>query len=152
MAPVDFPRFAQCRLTVARDGQSLAKGASDFFGKSCDLCPPLRVCLCSITLHFKKPNGEIVTVEANEGDDIVDVSWEYDLDIEGEFRGPAGRENSLTTPHSIPSILSLVAAACEKSVACSTCHVILEEKVYDSLPEPDDDENVSGARSSLASS
>jgi hypothetical protein len=32
-----------------------------------------------------------VTVEANEGDDIVDVSWEYDLDIEGEFRGPAGR-------------------------------------------------------------
>lgn len=36
-----------------------------------------------ITLHFKKPDGEIVTVEANEGDDIVDVSWEYDLDIEG---------------------------------------------------------------------
>lgn len=37
----------------------------------------------SIKLHFKKPDGEIVTVEANEGDDIVDVSWEYDLDIEG---------------------------------------------------------------------
>ena len=36
-----------------------------------------------LTLHFKKPDGEIVTVEANEGDDIVDVSWEYDLDIEG---------------------------------------------------------------------
>lgn len=67
-----------------------------------------------ITLHFKKPDGEIVTVEANEGDDIVDVSWEYDLDIE---------------------------AACEKSVACSTCHVILEEDVYDKLEEPDDDEN-----------
>ncbi|GAA5992527.1 hypothetical protein JCM10908_000865 [Rhodotorula pacifica] len=67
-----------------------------------------------ITLHFKKPDGEIVTVEANEGDDIVDVSWEYDLDIE---------------------------AACEKSVACSTCHVILEDDVYDKLEEPDDDEN-----------
>lgn len=38
-----------------------------------------------ITLHFKKPNGEIITCEANEGDDIVDVSWEYDLDIEGEL-------------------------------------------------------------------
>lgn len=37
-----------------------------------------------ITLHFKKPNGEIETVKANEGDDIVDVSWEWDLDIEGE--------------------------------------------------------------------
>ncbi|BGP54093.1 hypothetical protein JCM8202_003092 [Rhodotorula sphaerocarpa] len=67
-----------------------------------------------IKLHFKKPDGEIVTVEANEGDDIVDVSWEYDLDIE---------------------------AACEKSVACSTCHVILEDDVYDKLEEPDDDEN-----------
>lgn len=31
------------------------------------------------------PNGEIETVEANEGDDIVDVSWEYDLDIEGKL-------------------------------------------------------------------
>jgi ferredoxin len=34
-------------------------------------------------------------------------------------------------------------AACEKSIACSTCHVILEEKVYDTLEEPSDDENVS---------
>ncbi|TNY19885.1 putative YAH1-ferredoxin of the mitochondrial matrix [Rhodotorula diobovata] len=67
-----------------------------------------------VTLHFKRANGEVTTVEANVGDDIVDVSWEYDLDIE---------------------------AACEKSVACSTCHVILEEDVYDKLEEPDDDEN-----------
>lgn len=28
--------------------------------------------------------GEVIkTVEGNEGDDIVDLSWEYDLDIEG---------------------------------------------------------------------
>ncbi|GAA5835720.1 hypothetical protein JCM9279_004628 [Rhodotorula babjevae] len=67
-----------------------------------------------VTLHFKRANGEITTVQANVGDDIVDVSWEYDLDIE---------------------------AACEKSVACSTCHVILEEDIYDKLEEPDDDEN-----------
>lgn len=31
--------------------------------------------------------------------------------------------------------------ACEGSIACSTCHVILPEKFYDLLPEPDDDEN-----------
>jgi len=31
--------------------------------------------------------------------------------------------------------------ACEGSVACSTCHVILPSKYYDLLPEPDDDEN-----------
>lgn len=67
-----------------------------------------------VTLTFAKHNGEVIeTVQANIGDDIVDVSWEYDLDIE---------------------------AACEKSVACSTCHIILEEGVYDKLEEPDDDE------------
>lgn len=38
-----------------------------------------------IKLIFKKPNGELETVYANEGDDIVDVSWEYDLDIEGSL-------------------------------------------------------------------
>lgn len=67
-----------------------------------------------IKLTFRKANGEEKTVEGNEGDDIVDLSWEYDLDIE---------------------------AACEKSVACSTCHVILEPKVYDALDEPTDEEN-----------
>lgn len=78
-----------CR-TVARDDQNPAKGER----------PPLRPhtlptsapadaqVWCAlvqrrVTLHFKKADGEIVTVEANEGDDIVDVSWEYDLDIEG---------------------------------------------------------------------
>ena len=31
--------------------------------------------------------------------------------------------------------------ACEGSVACSTCHVILPTEYYDLLPEPEDDEN-----------
>lgn len=32
--------------------------------------------------------------------------------------------------------------ACEGSLACSTCHVIVEEqKYYDRIPEPEDDEN-----------
>ena len=30
--------------------------------------------------------------------------------------------------------------ACECSLACSTCHVILEPKVYDALPPPNEDE------------
>ena len=32
--------------------------------------------------------------------------------------------------------------ACEGSCSCSTCHVIVEdEDLYDSIPEPSDDEN-----------
>src|SRR6266571_349539 len=34
-----------------------------------------------------------------------------------------------------------VAGACEGSVACSTCHVVLSPEHYDLLPEPEDDEN-----------
>lgn len=53
-------------------------------------------------------------MEANEGDDLLSIAHEYDIDLEG---------------------------ACEGSVACSTCHVILPEEYYDKLPEPEDDEN-----------
>ncbi|KAK4694274.1 hypothetical protein P7C70_g8765, partial [Phenoliferia sp. Uapishka_3] len=51
----------------------------------------------SIQLTFKKSNGELIeTVQANEGDDIVDVSWEYDLDIEDlydKLEEPSDDEN-----------------------------------------------------------
>ncbi|THH03251.1 hypothetical protein EW145_g6400 [Phellinidium pouzarii] len=68
-----------------------------------------------ITVHFKDSKGALVkTVEANEGDSILDIAHEYDIDLEG---------------------------ACEGSVACSTCHVILSPEHYDLLPEPEDDEN-----------
>jgi ferredoxin len=45
---------------------------------------------------------------------------------------------------SIPCLSHFVttfSGACEGSVACSTCHVILPPEYYDLLPEPDDDEN-----------
>ncbi|KAH9474908.1 Adrenodoxin-like protein, mitochondrial [Psilocybe cubensis] len=68
-----------------------------------------------LKVHFKDSNGNLIkTVEANEGDDILAIAHEYDIDLEG---------------------------ACEGSVACSTCHVILPEEYYDLLPEPEDDEN-----------
>lgn len=34
-----------------------------------------------------------------------------------------------------------VEAACEKSLACSTCHVILQRDIFESLEEPSDEEN-----------
>lgn len=40
--------------------------------------------LSRIKVFFKKHNGELIReVEGNEGDDMVDLSWEWDLDIEG---------------------------------------------------------------------
>lgn len=66
-------------------------------------------------MTFKDSKGnDIRTVEANEGDNLLGVAHEYDIDLEG---------------------------ACEGSIACSTCHVILDEDVYYQLEEPGDDEN-----------
>ncbi|KAG8956631.1 hypothetical protein FRC04_000109 [Tulasnella sp. 424] len=68
-----------------------------------------------IKIHFKDHSGELIkTIEGREGDSILDLAHEYDVDLEG---------------------------ACEASLACSTCHVILPEEYYDLLPEPVDEEN-----------
>ncbi|KIM64634.1 hypothetical protein SCLCIDRAFT_114842 [Scleroderma citrinum Foug A] len=83
-----------------------------------------------IKLHFKDHKGNsIKTIEASEGDDILSLAHEWDIDLEGDHR---------VIPHS--SLTSPI-GACEGSIACSTCHVILEPDVYDVLPEPSDDEN-----------
>ncbi|KAK0532844.1 mitochondrial matrix iron-sulfur protein [Tilletia horrida] len=68
-----------------------------------------------LKVTFRDASGnDIKTVEANEGDDLLTLAHAYGIDLEG---------------------------ACEGSIACSTCHVILEPEVYDKLEEPSDDEN-----------
>ena len=42
---------------------------------------------------------------------------------------------SLTTP-----ALAAPAGACDGSLACSTCHVVLEPAHFDALPPPDEEE------------
>jgi hypothetical protein len=40
----------------------------------------------SIKVHFKDSSGNLIkTVEANEGDDILAIAHEYDIDLEGEL-------------------------------------------------------------------
>lgn len=94
-----------------------------------------------IKVTFRDSKGaDIKTVEANEGDDLLSVAHEYDVDLEGETLRRFSPCHPLTlTPPSPP--LPLAPGACEGSIACSTCHVILEPDVYDSLEEPGDDEN-----------
>ncbi|GMF07613.1 unnamed protein product [[Candida] boidinii] len=85
--------------------------------------------ISSINLHneLKKPNpgeelhvtfitkeGDQKTFEVADGDNLLDIAQANHLDMEG---------------------------ACGGSCACSTCHVIVDPEYYDSIPEPDDDEN-----------
>ena len=60
-------------------------------------------------------SAEPHTFNVAAGDNLLDIAQANDLEMEG---------------------------ACGGSCACSTCHVIVEdEKYYDLMPEPDDDEN-----------
>jgi len=61
----------------------------------------------TVNLVFVRRDGTEFPVVAHEGESLLRVGQRYELEIEG---------------------------ACEASVACSTCHVILEPDVYGTLP------------------
>ena len=68
-----------------------------------------------IRLYFTtvKVTAEKVPVLAREGESLLEVAHNNGIELEG---------------------------ACESSLACSTCHVILEDQVYDALGEPCEEE------------
>lgn len=70
----------------------------------------------SISVTFKdEKDGTEKTVQVPMGKSLLEAAHENEIELEG---------------------------ACEGSLACSTCHVIVEDQeYYDKLPEPDDDEN-----------
>lgn len=64
-------------------------------------------------MTFITPSGGRVEVEAPVGLSVLEIAHRNKVDLEG---------------------------ACEGSLACSTCHVIVDKKYYDMLPEPQDEE------------
>ncbi|KAK1932340.1 Adrenodoxin-like protein 1 [Phytophthora citrophthora] len=67
----------------------------------------------TVHIKFKLRDDTVQEVEAKTGMSILDVAHANDIDLEG---------------------------ACESSMACSTCHVILEDPVFDELEEACEDE------------
>lgn len=68
-----------------------------------------------VSVTFVDKENREHTFEVAVGDNLLDIAQAHDLEMEG---------------------------ACGGSCACSTCHVIvLDEGLYDRMPEPEDDEN-----------
>lgn len=57
--------------------------------------------------------GDRIDVDAPLGKSVLDVALDFDIDIEG---------------------------ACGGELACSTCHVVLDQELFDSLPEKSEEE------------
>ena len=64
-------------------------------------------------MTFVLPDGTAKEVDAPEGLSVLEVAHRNGIDLEG---------------------------ACEGSLACSTCHVIVDKDFYDMLEEPSEDE------------
>ena len=64
----------------------------------------------NVSFFFEEKDGSLVDVEADIGENLLEVAHRYEIDIEG---------------------------ACDMQLACSTCHVVLDEDLYDSLEEPE---------------
>eukprot|EP00981_Chlorochromonas_danica_P014483 scaffold8015_cov165-Ochromonas_danica.AAC.41 len=61
----------------------------------------------------EEANDNVVEVDATIGKSVLDVAVEHDIDIEG---------------------------ACGGELACSTCHVVLSQELYDRLPAKKEEE------------
>lgn len=68
----------------------------------------------ALRMTFVSSGGEEIQVGCKPGESLMDIAMANDIDLE---------------------------CACEGSLACSTCHVIVDPKYYDKLEEPTDDEN-----------
>ena len=73
-------------------------------------------------MTFVTPDGDRTTLQVREGDSLLDIAHEHDIDLEGTLH------NAL--------LLTM-----EGSLACSTCHVIVDQDYYDKMEEPSDEEN-----------
>ena len=65
-------------------------------------------------LTFIRPDGTRLDVAAPEGASVLEIAHEHDIDLEG---------------------------ACEGSMACSTCHVIVDKDWHEKLPPPSAEES-----------
>ncbi|XP_047373326.1 adrenodoxin, mitochondrial [Sciurus carolinensis] len=69
-----------------------------------------------VTVHFINRDGVTLTTKGKVGDSLLDVVIENNLDIDGF-------------------------GACEGTLACSTCHLIFEDHIYEKLDTVTDEEN-----------
>lgn len=64
-------------------------------------------------VFFVTPDDKKIEIDAPEGLSLLEVAHENDIDLEG---------------------------ACEGSLACSTCHVVVDPEWFSKLEEPTEDE------------
>jgi len=89
--------------------------SSSFTRRHFSSSPALEKKAKDITVGFKYSDDSVVTVKGAEGDSLLDLVVDNNIDIDGF-------------------------GACEGTLACSTCHLILSQEDYDRVPDQPTDE------------
>ncbi len=66
-----------------------------------------------LKMTFIDPEGNRHEVDAPVGATLLEIARQYDIEVEG---------------------------ACDGSLSCSTCHVVVDSDAYERLRDPDEDE------------
>uniref|UniRef100_A0A8C8S9D4 Adrenal ferredoxin n=1 Tax=Pelusios castaneus TaxID=367368 RepID=A0A8C8S9D4_9SAUR len=93
-------------------GSAAARAPGRFFGVS---APAWLSSEDKVTVHFINRDGDKLTAEGKVGDSLLDVVVDKNLDIDGF-------------------------GACEGTLACSTCHLIFEDHIFEKLDVITDEE------------
>lgn len=72
------------------------------------------IAFCRISVNYVSREGKRINVSGQEGDDVMRLAQRNNIEIEG---------------------------ACEGSVACSTCHVYIDDSYYDKLETATEEED-----------
>lgn len=106
------------------------------------LRPALRLrglCTPAETVSFVfVEDGEEIPATASVGRSLLEAAHDNDVDLEGA--APTAHACVTLSGPRVSSLTAVRAGACDHSLACSTCHVILEQEVFDALDPVDDEE------------
>ena len=101
------------------------------------LCTPVARALCTETVSFTFiEDGEEIPATAAVGRTLLEAAHDNDIDLEGARRPPS----SCHWAARLTTLCGCSAGACDHSLACSTCHIILEQEFFDQLDAVDDEE------------
>ncbi|XP_008054749.1 adrenodoxin, mitochondrial [Carlito syrichta] len=116
--PSSWPGSARvaCTHSVPRAARYVLLAGKEFKAPALECTAFFSSSEDKVTVHFINRDGETLTAQGKVGDSLLDVVVENHLDIDGF-------------------------GACEGTLACSTCHLIFEEHVFEKLDPITDEEN-----------
>lgn len=85
-----------------------------------------------MNITFIDREGKERPVRGKVGDNVLYLAHRYGIELEGKTLRPIQAFSSC--------LCWKCAGACEASLACSTCHVYVQEEYMDKLPEPKEEE------------